>query len=150
MKVSFSAKEYTRLLELVYLGLTVAGARSEDPEKQPVRYAEVTQKVFALAEVFGGASLVEVDAEGLYRPSAELEEGPAHERLDQFIEDTFWSELAARMAERDLRAELGATKLGEALTEEEQDRLQQLEEGYWREFETAGVDHLQVLRGGRG
>ena len=56
----------------------------------------------------------------------------------------------SRLAERDLRAELGPTKLTEELTEDEQDRLSTLEDNYWREFEGKGVDHLVLLRGGKG
>ena len=55
-----------------------------------------------------------------------------------------------RLAERDLRSELGATKLTEELTDGEEERLAALEDTYWREFETKGVDHLVVLRGGKG
>ena len=150
MKVSFSAKEYARLLELAYLGLGVAGVGADDPESLPERYAGVTQKVFALAETFGCADLAEVDADGQFFPSAKLEEGPAREKLDKFVDDSFWAELASRLAERDLRAGFGATKLSDELSEEDVEKLGQLEDGYWREFETSGVDHVHVLRGGRG
>ena len=53
MKVSFNPKEYARLLELVHLGLWVAGSRPEDPATMPARYAEIAQKTFGLAETFG-------------------------------------------------------------------------------------------------
>ena len=66
------------------------------------------------------------------------------------LEDAFWGELVARLAERDLRAELGATKLSEELTDEETEKLSALEDNYWREFEASGVDHVVVLRGGKG
>jgi hypothetical protein len=150
MKVSFTAKEYTRLLELVHLGLWVAGARPDDPATMPERYADLTQKTLGLAESFGCADLVEVDINGQYFLNEKLTQSPVHEKLDQFVEDAFWSELVARLAERDLRAELGATKLSDELTDEEEQRLAALEDGYWREFETKGVDNLVVLRGGKG
>jgi hypothetical protein len=150
MKVSFTQKEYARLLELAHLGLVVAGARPDDPATMPERYAEVAQKVFALAEPFGCADLVEVDVNGQYFPNEKLTDGAAGEKLDQFLEDTFWSELVGRLAERDLRAELGPTKLGGELTDEEAERLSAIEDRYWREFETSGVQHLVLLRGGKG
>jgi hypothetical protein len=40
--------------------------------------------------------------------------------------------------------------LSEELTEEEEHRLAAIEDNYWREFEANGVDHLIVLRGGKG
>ena len=150
MKVSFTAKEYSRLLELAFLGLGVAGAWSDDSESVPERYADVTQKIFALAETFGCADLVEADVDGQFIPSAKLEEGPAREKLEKFVDDSFWAELASRLAERDLRAGFGATKLSNERSEEDVEKLGQLEDGYWREFETNGVDHVQVLRGGHG
>jgi len=150
MKVSFTAKEYARLLELAHLGLWVAGARPDDPATMPERYTDIAQKVFTLAEPLGCADLVESDVNGEYFPNEKITEGPAREKLDQFVEDAFWSELVARLAERDLRAELGATKLSEEFTDDEQEKLALMEDRYWREFETSGVDHLVVLRGGKG
>lgn len=150
MKVSFTPKEYARLLELAHLGLTVAGSRPDDPATMPERYADIAQKALALAEPFGCADLVEVDVNGQYFPAEKLVEGPAREKMQHFIDDMFWGELVSRLAERDLRAELGATKLSEELSEDEEERLSALEDNYWREFETNGVDHLVLLRGGKG
>jgi hypothetical protein len=150
MKVAFTQKEYARLLELVHLGLWVAGARPDDPATMPERYAAIAQKAFALAEPFGCADLVEMDVNGQFFPNEKLTTGPAREKIDQFMEDSFWSELVGRLAERDLRAELDATKLAKELSEDEEERLAAIEDSYWREFETKGVDHLRVLRGGKG
>lgn len=150
MKVSFTPKEYARLLELAHLGLWVAGTRPDDPATMPERYADIAQKVFALAEPLGCADLIEVDVNGQFFPNEKLTNGPAREKIDQFVEDAFWSELVARLAERDLRSELGATKLSDELTEDEEERLTAMEDSYWREFETKGIDHLVLLRGGKG
>ena len=150
MKVSFTTKEYARLLELAHMGLWMAGARPDDPATMPERYADVAQKVFGLAESQGCADLVELDVNGQYFPTEKLTTGPVAEKIDRFVEDAFWGELVARLAERDLRAELGSTKLTEEFTDQEEERLQELEDTYWREFESKGVDHLVILRGGKG
>lgn len=150
MKVSFTNKEYARLLELAHLGLWMAGARPDDPATMPERYAAIAQKAFQLAEPFGCADLIEVDVNGQYFPNEKLTNGPVREKINQFVEDAFWSELVARLGERDLRAELGATKLSDELTEEEEERLAAIEDKYWHEFETHGVDHLVLLKGGQG
>ena len=150
MKVSFTQKEYARLLELVHLGLWVTGARPDDPATMPERYSGIAQKAFQLAETFGCADLVEVDVNGQYFPNEKLTQGAPREKLDAFAEDVFWGELVMRLAERDLRAELGPTKLGDELTEEEEQRLTAIEDTYWREFEGRGVDNLVLLRGGKG
>lgn len=151
MKVSFTTKEYARLLELVHLGLTMTGARADDPATMPERYHDVAQKVFGLAEVFGCAELVEADVNGEYFPNEQLTGGDVQEKIDSFVDDTFWSELVSRLAARDLRADIGvAADEAEELEPEHEDKLSEFEDGYWREFETSGVDHLHVLRGGRG
>lgn len=150
MKAEFTNRDYARILELAWLGLWVAGLRPDDPKSSPERYAGTAEKLFGSAGSFGCAELVRAGAEGALEPSEKLAEGPARETLEQFVDDTFWAELAQRLAERDLRAELGATKLSEELSDEEQSRLQELEDSYWREFEQRGVDNLVVLRGGRG
>ena len=150
MKVSFTTKEYARLLELAHMGLWMAGARPDDPATMPERYADVAQKVFGLAESQGCADLVELDVNGQYFPTEKLTTGTVTEKIDRFVEDAFWGELVARLAERDLLAELGSTKLTREFTDEEEERLQELEDAYWREFESKGVDHLVVLRGGKG
>jgi hypothetical protein len=150
MKVSFTAKEYARLLELMHLGLWMSGARPDDPATMPERYAEIAQKAFGLAEPFGCADLVETDVNGQFFPTEKLTTGAASEKIDQFVEDAFWSELVTRLGERDLRSELGPTKLSTELTEDEAQRLAEIEDGYWREFEANGLDQLVVLKGGRG
>jgi hypothetical protein len=150
MKVAFTTREYARLLELVHLGLTVAGSRTDEPESMPERYAGISQKIFELADACGCADLVDTDFTGRLFASEKLESGPAREKLDAFMDENFWNELAARLAERDLRAELGPRDEGTLFTSDEEERLAGFEEGYWREFETNGVDHVQVLKGGQG
>jgi len=150
MKALFIPKEYARILELAWLGLWVAGARPEDPEATPERYRDAGQKLFALAAEFGCQELVKAGQDATLQASSKLADGAAREKLDQFIDDTFWAELVQRLAERDLRAELGSTKLSEELSDEETARLMEMEDNYWREFEQRGVDHVVLLRGGRG
>ena len=150
MKVSFTTKEYARILELAAMGLRVASSESEAPDVLPERYVDAAQKLFALATPLGCADLVEEIAEGEFQPSEKLESGPVAEKLLRFAEDEFWRELVERLAERDLRAELGPTKLSEELNDDEEKRLEEIEDNYWREFDTRGTDYLVLLKGGRG
>ena len=151
MKVSFTAMEYGRLLELVHLGLWVAGSRPDDPETMPERYHDIAQKVFALAEPLGCADLVETDVNGEAYPAAKLIDGPAAEKLERYAEDVFWTELVSRLALRDYRQEHGIPPGDtEEIPEGAEEQVAQKEDAYWREFEAHGVDHLVLLRGGRG
>ena len=150
MKVTFTTKEYARILELTYMGLRVASSESETPDILPERYVDAAQKLFALATPLGCGDLVEEVAEDEFQPSVKLETGPVLAKLARFTEDAFWRELVERLAERDLRAEFGATKLADVLSEEEEKRLEEIEDNYWREFEAKGTDFLVLLKGGRG
>ncbi len=150
MKVSFTSREYARLLELVHLGLSMAGSRPDEPATVPERYHEISQKVFVLAEPFGCADLVVTDGNGQLFPAETLMAGPVSETIDRFVESVFWSELVARLAERDFQNELGVTELSEKLSADEKERLGRVEDSYWREFEARGVDNLILLRGGKG
>ena len=150
MKVSFTTKEYARLLELAFIGQAVVDGRMETGEKRSARYDELLQKIFSLAAAHGCAELVEDDGEAL-NPSGALETGPAAAILDKFVDEAFWSELAERLALRDLQAAQGVRPaVQRELTEAEISQLDELSEGYWKEFEKYGVDHVQVLRGGHG
>jgi hypothetical protein len=150
MKVTFTAKEYARILELAYMGLRVASSDSEAPDVLPERYADAAQKLFAFATPLGCGDLVEEVAEQEFQPSEKLETGAVQEKIARFTEDAFWRELVERLAERDLKAELGPTKLTEELSEDEEKRLEEIEDSYWREFEARGTDYLVLLKGGRG
>ena len=80
----------------------------------------------------------------------------ADERLSKLIgdydNDTFWRELVTRLADRDLATEqLLRAAQGEGGPAIDADvRLDQLEDGYWDEFETHDLAHVLLLRGGRG
>lgn len=150
MKATFTPKQYARILELAYMGLRVASTDSESPDIIPERYVDAAQKLFALATAFGCADLVENVGENEFQPSGKLERGPGLEKLARFTEDAFWRELVERLAERDLRAEFGAIKLTEDFNEQDERRLEEIEDKYWREFEAKGTDFLVLLKGGRG
>lgn len=153
MKVSFTTKEYARLLELVYFGMrTVMGRQgSESPHFE--RYAQVEQKLLSLADVFGCGELVDVGGEGNLVPSAKVEED---ERLRKIAgeadNDTFWHELVARMADRDLAMEQAKASMsgqgGPPIDADE--RLRELEDAYWEEFEKNDLANVVMLRGGKG
>jgi hypothetical protein len=155
MKVMFTAKEYARLLELVYLGSrVVAGSRPPEEENPALeRYAGIQQKIFDLATPLGCADFVTVGSDGRLAPSAKLFEDERLRKIEgDHGNDSFWHELVARLADRDLAAEqarrLAADKGGPAIDADA--RLKELEDGYWDEFEKHDLAHLVLLRGAKG
>ncbi|TAG29220.1 MAG: hypothetical protein EAZ36_04400 [Verrucomicrobia bacterium] len=155
MKVTFTPKEYARLLELVYLGShVVAGARPPEEENMHLaRYEDIQQKLFELATPFGCAPLVTVAANGLLMPSEKLSEDERLRKIEgDFANDLFWHELVARLTDRDLAAEQArghaAGKDGPPIDAEA--RLKQIEDGYWDEFEKHDLAHILLLKGAKG
>jgi len=149
----FTPKEYTRLLELVHLGMRVVEGRQGEESPHVQRYAELEQKLYELATPLGCADLVDVGADGRLAPSEKL---LTDERLDKicgdFDNDTFWHELVTRLADRDLAAEQARQSvLGTGGPSIDADvRLRKLEDAYWDEFETNDLANVILLRGGKG
>jgi hypothetical protein len=155
MKISFTTKEYARLLELAYLGRWVVASRKGEDAPPTRRYDDIFQKLLELASSLGCADLVEEREGTLLGPSAKLEENEhVREFIGEFENDTFWSELVTRLAEGDYAAEQAKRALAEAPGVEPpptpDERLKQIEDAYWDEFEKHDLANVIVLRGGRG
>ncbi|MGA3007343.1 MAG: hypothetical protein ABSE59_05570, partial [Opitutaceae bacterium] len=115
MKISFTTKEYARLLELAYIGRWVVASRKGEDVASAQRYDDIFQKLLELATSLGCADLVEERKDGLLGPSAKLEENDhVREIVAEFENDTFWSELVTRLAEGDYAAEQAKRALAEA------------------------------------
>jgi hypothetical protein len=153
MKVMFTPKEYARLLELVHLGMRVVEGRQGAQAPAVSRYAELEQKLYELATPLGCAELVDIGDRGQPVASEKL---LSDERLSKlagdYDNDTFWRELVTRLADRDLATEqiLRAVEGDGGPAIDGDARLDQLEDGYWDEFEAHDLAHVFVLRGGRG
>ena len=153
MKVMFTPKEFTRLLELVHLGMREVEGRKGALSPAVSRYTELEQKLFEMATPCGCADLVDVGDRGQWVPAEKL---LADERLDKlagdYDNDTFWHELVTRLADRDLASEqVRHAALGGGGPAIDADaRLHQLEDAYWDEFEAHDLAHVLLLRGGQG
>lgn len=153
MKVTFSPKDYTRLLELVQLGLNVAAGRQGAEAPGLARYAELEQRLYELATPLGCADLVTVGSDGRLVPSEKLVEDERLRKLQsEYDNDTFWHELVTRLSDRDLAAEQAKQSLAGAGGPpiDADARLRQLEDAYWDEFERNDLANVLLLRGGRG
>jgi hypothetical protein len=157
MKFTFTAKEYARLLELVYLGSHVVGGLRPPDEPNPYheRYHDLQQKLFDLATPLGVADLVTVSNTGFLVVSEKLLEDKRLRKIqDEYVNELFWHELVSRLADRDLGAEQVRHLAGggeEDLPPIDVDmRLRQIEDVYWQEFEKHDLAHFVWLRGAKG
>jgi len=154
MKVSFTAKEYRQLLELVHLGMwTVTGYQGEETAAAK-RYFALDQRLLGMATDLGCADLVEERDDGTLQPGPKLaEDDRIRELQSEFQNDTFWHELVARMADRDLVGEQTKRALetpGVEPAPSRDEELKKIEDRYWKEFEKNDLAHVFLLRGGKG
>jgi len=154
MKVTFTAKEYRQLLELVHLGMwAVTGYQGEDTAAAK-RYYDFDQKLLEHATGLGCADLVEERDDGTLQPAPKLSEDErVREIQSEFQNDVFWHELVARLADRDLEGEQAKRTMDTPGVEpppSTDERLKKIEERYWVEFEKNDLANVVLLRGGRG
>jgi hypothetical protein len=153
MKLTFTQKEFQRLLELTHLGMWVVTGYQGDETAAAKRYFDLDQKMLELAESMGCADLVEQRPDGTLQPSPKLaEEERVREIQGDFSNDAFWHELVARISDRDYSTEQAKRALADTPGVEPpptpEERVKQLEEIYWAEFEKNDLDNVIVLRGG--
>ncbi len=154
MKVSFTAKEYRQLLELVHLGMwTVTGYQGEDTAAAK-RYYALDQRLMEMATDLGCADLVEERDDGSLQPAPKLaEDERVRDIQSEFQNDAFWHELVARLADRDLAAEQARRTMetpGVEPPPSREEQLKKIEDRYWAEFEKHDLAHIVLLRGGKG
>jgi hypothetical protein len=153
MKFTFTQKEYQRLLELAHLGRWVVTAYQGEETAAAKRYHDLDQKLLELAGPLGRADLVEQRPDGPLQPAPKLaDDERIREIQGDFTNDAFWHELVARLADRDYSTEQAKRALTETPGVEPpptpEERIKQLEDAYWREFEKNDLANVIVLRGG--
>ena len=154
MKVSFTAKEYRQLLELVHLGMwAVTGYQGEDTPAAK-RYFALDQRLMEMAQDLGCADAVELRSDGTFQPSPKLAEDERIKEIQlDFQNDAFWHEFVQRLADRDHAGSVAKRTLetpGLEPPPSEDEAIKKIEERYWAEFEKNDLANVVVLRGGRG
>ena len=133
MHIDLSAKEFRRLLDLVYIGNWVLNSTRGDDRFAD--YDHVESKLFGLCKGTGMQSLVE-DWENTTIPSRAYEEGGIHEAIAYYEDNIFYQILAEELSRRDM---------GYAdITEENYDEIVMRMTQYMNEFEHSGLDHLTL------
>jgi hypothetical protein len=154
MNITLSRKEFTRLIELVYMGEQVAFAIDRDNGPYVKRYDSLVQKIYALAakDRDGRPEYVEEDEEneGEFVPSMHLEtDSPASNALERYENYTFWEELISRLAERDAcrEEERNPSPSPEEMFEKQINLEEYLEERYRDEFVKNDLKNIFVMFG---
>lgn len=142
MNIELSPEEYSKLVELVYLGEWVINAH-HDTEYQDDAASQVIQRVLAAAPA--GAVAKDDETSEFYLDSDWVEDVYDKYILD-YDDHVFWDELTERLAQRDL-ARIRGVSPDEINRDDDLLELRPLEERYRNELEDNGVDRLEISGG---
>lgn len=149
MEIRLTKDQFLALLKTVYLGNWLANAvRTDTPDdKRKEAFDEIEDYMFSRAEEFGAGDLVEYDAEmRRHVPTLKLEgDGEIQECIDRYNEENFWEELVYRLVDRDFSRMYTDEGIRVMSASERIEKDHPLFEKYWEEFETNGIERLQVV-----
>ena len=148
MHLRFSDQELATLVEMVSLAANVASwNQKESADSQIAAYEALEHKILERAGHAGLGGWIEFDEEKQrFQVKPEVEEGWfSHECYDEFRNESFWEELAVRLADRDLSRAIGLAAWEKLSEEDRRARTAAWEKRYWEEFSKCGVDHMVVV-----
>lgn len=109
-------------------------------------YSDLMQKIMSYAKDMGCEDLVvfDKDLKEHFESSTFEEESPVLGYIEEFEDNSFWSELTSRLAQRDAMTELKANNLHDIDMEERIKSISNAEKKWSKEFETFGLDRIRT------
>ena len=133
MNIELSAKEFRRLLDLVYIGNWILNSTRGNDRIED--YDQIESKLFGLCEKNGMSALVET-WNGQKVPSRAFADGGIHEAIMNYEDTVFFEILAEELSRRDMDYE--------RVTSENYETLVSRMEEYIAEFEAHGTDNILI------
>ena len=128
MQIDLTAKEFRRLLDLVYIGNWVLNStRGED---RFADYDNLESKIFALSPALSE------EWNGTVVPSQAYTEGGIHDAIAYYEDNVFYEILAEELSRRDMDYP--------EITEDNYDEIVSRMDRYMSEFQLSGVQHLTL------
>ena len=143
MTIEFSEKQFRTLLKAVFWAEWLKNNHKveEEIDDEGSGLIDLEQHVYSHAKQYGSGDLISPpNEEGEYLPTSQLED-EAMEAILDYEDLVFWSELAERLAERDL----GELPEDERSPLMEHVQIEDLAERYMSEFERNGLDNLRLV-----
>ena len=148
MHLRLSDQELATLVEMVSLAANVASWNQKESAADKVaEFESLESKILEKAGHSGLADWIEFDEETQrYRVREEIEQRLFYnECYDEFRNESFWDELAVRLADRDLTRAIGYPAWEKLTEEERRARTAAWEKRYWEEFTRHGVERVVVV-----
>jgi hypothetical protein len=145
MKLDINEREYRLLLDVVHLGNWVVNSCRVANERI-AEFDDLQGKVFAFAEAFGFQELVDYDSRTRrFAESREFEDDlDSRGYVSQYEEETFWRELASRLADKYLLELYGEESLRGLSRDELFLKRMAMEEQVWEVLEREGIGALTL------
>ncbi len=133
---------------MVSLAANVASWNQKESASEKIAaFEDLESRILEKAGHSGLSEWIEFDEESQrFRVKEEMEERLFyHECYDEFRNESFWDELALRLADRDLARAIGQTAWDLLSEEERRARTSAWEKRYWEEFTKHGVERVLVI-----
>ncbi|MFZ9936654.1 MAG: hypothetical protein ACO3JG_06290 [Luteolibacter sp.] len=148
MHLRLTDQELATLVEMVSLAANVASWNHKEAAAEKIaEFEDLESKILEKAGHSGLADWVEFDEESRrFRVREEIEQRLFYsECYEEFRNESFWDELAIRLADRDLARAIGFHAWEKLTEEERRARTASLEKRYWDEFSKNGVERVIVV-----
>jgi hypothetical protein len=148
MHFRLTDQELATLVEMVSLAANVASwNHKENASDHIAAFEDLESKILEKAGHSGLADWIEFDEESRrFRIREEIEQRLFYsECYEEFRNESFWDELAIRLADRDLARAIGHHAWEKLSEEERRARTAAWEKRYWEEFTKHGVERVTVV-----
>ncbi|MFT3990186.1 MAG: hypothetical protein QM680_02130 [Luteolibacter sp.] len=148
MHLRLSDQELATLVEMVSLAANVASwNQKETADDKVAAFENLESKILEKAAQSGLGDWVEFDPETQrFKVKPEVEERLFyHECYDEFRNESFWDEMAVRLADRDLARAIGLRNWEKLTEEQRRARTTAWEKRYWEEFSKHGIERVHVV-----
>jgi hypothetical protein len=146
MKINFTKKEYRSLIDLLDIANWVINAHRTDIGGEPKDYADLIQKIYSFSKEMGCEDIIEFNKSlGGYFSTREFEENSeSREYIEKFEQDTFWAELVAHLADRDILTKFNVRSLSELSPDDRISAMCEAESRWEDEFEKHGLEKICI------
>ncbi|HLX52951.1 MAG TPA: hypothetical protein VKR58_03370 [Aquella sp.] len=148
MKINFTKKEYRLLVDMLYLSDWMLNSHIANIEEDGhPEYEALRKKLLSHYKEMSAVDIISYDHKhNDYFETQEYEDSLHKQFIDPYNDEIFWDELADRLALQNLAKEVGDEKFQTMDRMERLTRLNELSKHYTHEFETYGLEHVQIQK----
>ena len=140
MKINFTKKEYRALVTMIEIADWVITSQDVEPQEGTAVYSELRKNILSQYKTMGMEAYY-TEENGEFFETKEYEDSSEYKKyIDEYDESTFWSELIARLSDRDYAEKYGKN---------DSDRIENItniETTYVNEIESFGIKNIGITK----